>query len=167
MDKDFSFRNFQFSEIVNQFNEFLSLLKTLRNGSLPQIILTVSPVPLTATATAKHVLLASNYSKAVLRAAAGQLEMEHLNIDYFPSYEIITNPASRGIFYDNNLRTINSVGVKTVMDVFFKNHPPVFAADPKEQSSLNMLLENNENQTPQSFYSQAQCDDAILEAFIK
>jgi hypothetical protein len=167
MNEDFSFINFRFNEIVNQFNEFLNLLKTLRNGSLPQIILTVSPVPLTATGTAKHILPANNYSKSVLRAAAGQLEMENLNIDYFPSYEIITNPASRGIFYSSNLRTINSLGVKTVMEIFFKNHPPVLTSIPEGQANVNALMENHSNQYPESIYEQALCDEAILEAFSK
>lgn len=167
MNKEFSFKNFQFNEVVNQFNEFLELLKILRNGSLPKIILTVSPVPLTATATSKHILQANSYSKGILRAAAGQLELEHSNIDYFPSYEIITNPSSRGIFYENNLRNINSAGVKTVMEVFFKHHPPVHNMNTEGLISQNSVGENHSNQTTEASLEEAQCEDAILEAFSK
>ena len=43
---------------------------------LPQrekCIISVSPVPLIATATNQHALVANTYSKSVLRAAAGEL----------------------------------------------------------------------------------------------
>ena len=42
-----------------------------------RLLLTVSPVPLTATATGRHALTATTYSKSVLRAVAGQLAAEH------------------------------------------------------------------------------------------
>src|SRR5689334_16646909 len=41
-----------------------------------KLILTVSPVPLVATATHEHVLLASTFSKSVLRTACGIFQQE-------------------------------------------------------------------------------------------
>jgi hypothetical protein len=60
-----------------------------------------------------------------LRAAAGQLYESKADIDYFPSFEIIGTPWSRGFFYDSNLRTVNPGGVEAVMRVFFDQHPPL------------------------------------------
>lgn len=85
-------------------------------------ILTVSPVPLTVTASGSHVLQATTHSKAVLRAAAGELSATDPLTDYFPSYEIITGTAFAGLFYDDNLRTVTTEGVQTVMNLFFAAH---------------------------------------------
>lgn len=54
-----------------------------------RMILTVSPVPLTATFTPNDVAVANAYSKAVLRAAAEALVAEQSHIEYFPSYESV------------------------------------------------------------------------------
>ena len=35
-------------------------------------------------------LTANSYSKSLLRTVAGQLAQEHRDVDYFPSYELIT-----------------------------------------------------------------------------
>ncbi len=60
-----------------------------------RFLVTVSPVPLTATASGEHVEVATCYSKAVLRAACGMLVARHPDVDYFPSFEIITSQTAR------------------------------------------------------------------------
>lgn len=84
-----------------------------------QILLTVSPVPLTATKSDMHVLVATSHSKSILRAVAGQLAQEVPYVDYFPSYEIITSPAMQGVFFEPNKRSVTRQGVSFVMDHFF------------------------------------------------
>ena len=83
-----------------------------------RFLLTVSPVPLTATASGDHVLAATTYSKSVLRAVAGRSAKKE-GVDYFPSYEIITGTPFRGMFYAANLREVTSRGVAHVMTQFF------------------------------------------------
>lgn len=83
-----------------------------------RVLLTVSPVPLTATASGAHVLVATSQSKALLRAVAGALA-DDPRIDYFPSYEIITAPPFRGMFFAPNQRSIAEAGVAFVMEQFF------------------------------------------------
>jgi len=122
------FRNFTAAEIREDFEKFLTLLK--QHNPDVRIILTVSPVPLTATASDRHVLLATMYSKSVLRAVAGELADTHANIDYFPSYEIIASPWSKGFFYESNMRSVNLGGVAAVMRVFFDQHGKATAARP-------------------------------------
>ena len=85
-----------------------------------KILLTVSPVPLTATATGHHVLLATQYSKSVLRAVAGDLSEMAKDIDYFPSYEIIAAPPTRAQFFAPNMRSVAPEGVALVMEHFFR-----------------------------------------------
>jgi hypothetical protein len=87
-----------------------------------KIVLTVSPVPLVATAQpGEHVLSATTYSKAVLRAAAGAVSARFANVHYFPAYEIITGNYNRGAYYAADLRSIREEGVEHVMQVFMRH----------------------------------------------
>ncbi|WP_088708449.1 GSCFA domain-containing protein [Noviherbaspirillum denitrificans] len=110
------FHNFTFEEIYADLDYTFSELRRL-NPDL-RFLLTVSPVPLTATATQNHVLVATTYSKSVLRAVAGTLTDRYADVDYFPSYEIITAPPFEGRFFDQNRRTVTSEGVAFVMRQF-------------------------------------------------
>ncbi len=53
-------------------------------------------------------------------------------MDYFPSYEIITGNFSRGAYYENDLREVNSRGVAHAMRIFLEHYPSV-AANPKRE----------------------------------
>ena len=83
-----------------------------------RIILTVSPVPLTATASGLHVEVANSLSKSTLRAAAGMMTARHSDVDYMPSYEVITSANARGAYFDANNRTVSPAGIARVMDLF-------------------------------------------------
>lgn len=131
------FHNFDFVEVLDDLRASWDMLRDI-NPTL-RLILTVSPVPLTATASGAHVLAATSYSKAVLRAAASAFCAETPEADYFPSFEIVTNPAARGRFFQSNLRNVTTEGVTAVMDVFLDAHglsaeigapePPIDDAD--------------------------------------
>lgn len=111
------FHNFTVAEVHRDLRAVVALLRAA-NPRLT-VLLTVSPVPLTATATGAHALTATTYSKSVLRAAAGQLAQEHDHVDYFPSYELITGFPFRGVFFAPNLRAVTPAGVAFVMRHFF------------------------------------------------
>ena len=85
------------------------------------MILTVSPVPLVSTAELRHVLISTTLSQAVLRVACDVITRRHSHVAYFPSYEIITGPSSRGRYYDLDLRSIREAGVQHVMRCFFRH----------------------------------------------
>ena len=95
------------------------------------MLLTVSPVPMTATANDEHVLVASTHTKSVLRAVAGELAREEPAIDYFPSYEIITAPPFRASHFQPNMREVAPAGVEFVMSRFLGEavQPPPPGAD--------------------------------------
>ena len=84
-----------------------------------KFLLTVSPVPLTATMSGNHVLVATMESKSVLRAVAGSISRQFDFVDYFPSYEIINGTPFRGTFFEPNQRSVKPAGVAHVMDSFF------------------------------------------------
>lgn len=114
---DHIFHNFNEQEVVRDISEALDGLRKL-NPAL-KLLLTVSPVPLTATASGQHVLTANTYSKSVLRSAAGRLAQTMEEVDYFPSYELIATPPFRGRFFEKNMRSVTLEGVAFVMSQFF------------------------------------------------
>jgi len=159
-----AFKNFGFVEVLRAFRQFERLVTKLRGGTPFKILLTVSPVPLTATASGRHVLQATTYSKAVLRAVAGELSGQD-NIDYFPSYEIVTNQAARALFYEGNLRSVRPEGVATVMNTFFAEHG--LAAVAARRSRLRARREEVGDGPEPAVEKDVQCEEAMLEAFNK
>lgn len=112
------FVNFGVVDIVKDLEEFLQELHAINLEA--RVILTVSPVPLAATAESRHVWTSTTASKAILRVAAEQVSGSG-SIVYFPSYEVITNPAARGAYFEEDLRTISEIGIDHVMCLFFKH----------------------------------------------
>lgn len=139
-----------------------------------QFILTVSPVPLTATASGEHVLTASHYSKSVLRAVAGQLKAMR-RIDYFPSYEIITHPAFHGMFYQPNQRTVDPKGVEFVMNHFFNDQQRTFSKTTVRKGPWGAMHVKSTPLYRQNFHQvhfddepaedDIRCEEEILNAF--
>ena len=135
-------RNLRYGEVLTDMAAFWDRLRSVNPKA--RMLLTVSPVPLTATATDHHVLVATTYSKSVLRAVAGELTEEHADISYFPSYEIIASHPARGMFFDPNLRSVNATGVNTVMNHFFSGElGRVFSAVSKdaEEDELSLICD--------------------------
>jgi hypothetical protein len=139
----------------------LGLLR--RMNAEVRLLLTVSPVPLTATASGQHVLPATMRSKAVLRAVAAELAEDEPAADYFPSYEIIAGPPARSCFYEPNLRGVVAEGVGLVMRHFFagldltgpaRHAAEAAAAAARAQAEAGAAAEEA-----------LVCDEAVLEAY--
>jgi hypothetical protein len=154
------FMNFGFQDVVDDFLEFRRLVHS-RQRSKCRFLLTVSPVPLTATASDRHVMVATVHSKSILRAAAGELSSRYDDIDYFPSYEIVTNPWSKAMFYEENLRSVRPEAVAAVMDTFFRVH----LGDAYVASSQMQPPVKSDTPRPRDFSEDVICEEAILEAF--
>lgn len=118
----YEFRNFTFCEIISDLELFYRGLHEINPSC--KLMLTVSPVSLAATATGDHVAVATMYSKSILRAVAGEMHQKYGDVDYFPSYEIIASPATRGIYLAPDRRSVEDVGVQAVMRYFFAAHCP-------------------------------------------
>jgi tetratricopeptide (TPR) repeat protein len=143
-----SLRNFGYMDVKSDLNEFVRLVKDI-NPRL-KMLMTVSPVPLMATATEENVVVATTYSKSVLRAVAGEIACENDWADYFPSFEIISSHVMRGRFYDADLRTVSEHGVDHVMKQFFAQHRP-----------LESIAVQEATEPEQDII----CDEELIEAF--
>ncbi|MEP0177283.1 MAG: GSCFA domain-containing protein [Paraglaciecola sp.] len=116
----YEFYNQTASDVVQDMTIFIDKLKEI--NSKAKVVLTVSPVPLMATAQENaHVLQATTYSKSVLRVAAEELRNKYEFVHYFPSFEIITGNFNRGKYYAKDLRNVIEPGVLHVMRLFLKH----------------------------------------------
>lgn len=136
-----------------------------------RFLLTVSPVPLTATASGAHVLPATIYSKSVLRTAAGELAEDHGDIDYFPSYEIVSSHPSGGQFFEANMRAVHPRGVRKVMGAFLAAQQADAALTPHQIKRAKRLARLAAEDTAKRDLENAAhgliCEEELLEAFNK
>jgi hypothetical protein len=162
----YEFKNFTFTEILNDFNEFKQLLHSKQDtASRAKILLTVSPVPLTATYTGNHVLCATTYSKSVLRSVAGEIAQEDPDVDYFPSFEIINNCWSRAIFYENNMRSISKEGVDAAMNIFLCEHGLIPVTEEQKVHFKSMSKHTGSGDYGQ--FDDIVCEEVLVEGFLK
>jgi hypothetical protein len=114
------FRNLSYAELLADLERVLALMQ--RRNPQARLLLTVSPVPLAATATRRHVVAATTHSKSLLRAVAERMRDKYDSVDYMPAYEIITSPLSQGRYFMPDGRNVSEAGVARVMECFFSAH---------------------------------------------
>jgi hypothetical protein len=141
------FCNFTHAAILQDAETFISLVRA-RNPAA-KFLLTVSPVPLAATASEQHVLLATVYSKSVLRAVCGELQSRDY-VDYFPSYEMAAAHPFKARFFETNMRSVSADGVSQIMNAFFTSHG-IATSEHKEQAKPEEV--------------DTVCEEVVLEAF--
>lgn len=94
-------------------------LKALRPDL--RFIVTVSPVPMAATFTGVDVVVANTLSKSTLRAAANAFVRAHDDVDYFPSYEIVTHSPRDFAYGEDRLHVTDRI-VGPVTDTFTRTY---------------------------------------------
>ena len=145
--------NMSVLECISGLQEFSKLLRGI--NPMVKIILTVSPVPLAATHSGKHVLTATFSSKSKLRAAAELISESDKNVDYFPSFEIIQGLAQSGRYFEHNLREVRANGVDHVMRIFFDRYFLKIA-------KIAVGLDSNPVSEQELKNSQVLCDEDIF-----
>lgn len=163
VNQDFIFVRDTLSETILRVRELNPTIKFL---------FTVSPVPLTATKSGNHVLVATMESKSVLRAVAGTLQREHEFVDYFPSYEIINSTPFRGTFFESNQRNVNPAGVDHVMNMFFSCLDAKFGSRRKRRRKGVAGRRQSSRKIPKDGSTidskkDAACDEELLDAFAR
>lgn len=154
------FVNYSYPDTLNDLSSAIASLRKINPDV--HILLTVSPVPLTATAEDTHVLLSTTYSKSTLRAVAGDLARSDARIDYFPSYEIIAAPPTRGIFYEQNMRSVAKAGVDLVMTHFFKG---LVMSAPAKHGTIDASPTRRELEQKRMDDEDLVCEELILDRF--
>ncbi|RTR39310.1 hypothetical protein EKG38_10400 [Shewanella canadensis] len=157
-DSRYSFYNFGYEEIRTDLEKISTRLKAI-NPDI-KIILTVSPVPLTATATNKHIMVANQHSKSILRTVAGFLCDNRTDFHYFPSYEIITVPCSGDFRFESNLRSVTPTAVNYVM----RHFGSVLGAQPESTPAQEASQKIEAIEVTTSDNDEVVCDEEMLEA---
>lgn len=155
----FEFVNFRYNDVLSDFRKVRDIIR--KYNPKAKFIVTVSPVPLTATAARQHVEVASCYSKSVLRAVCGALYETHVYMDYFPSYEVITTQTAHGENFLSNYRTVRPEGVDRAMGLFLHGYnitPRKIVTPPDDPVRATAADDAADDLV---------CEDALLDAFAK
>ena len=155
------FVNYRTAAIREALDNSLALLQMM-NPAI-HLLLTVSPVPLTATASGAHVLVATMRSKSVLRAVAGEMAEDEPSVDYFPSYEIISGAPTRAAFFEPNLRSVVPQGVEVVMGHFFRGLH--LAGHARHGAEAEVDVARNRAIADDIRHEALLCEEAALEAY--
>ena len=152
------FQNFSYPEVLSDLLNWCQRVREMNSNV--RILLTVSPVPLNATYMPRNVWTSTTYSKAVLRAVAGDAATELSYVDYFPSYEIVTSPQAHGRYFEDDLREVTSVGVKHVMRVFDRHYVlRDGTSDPREPTQVRTASKMSDGQKVSDVF----CDEEFLD----
>jgi len=155
----YEFYNQPVEDVIGDLSLFVEALKALNPEA--QIIFTVSPVPLMATAQpGAHVLTATTYSKSVLRVAADTMSQRYDHIHYFPSYEIITGAFNHGAYYAPDLRNVVETGVNHVMRLFMAHVTD--SATPQATPAERVAPSSSRFAMAQQFV-EVECDEVALD----
>jgi hypothetical protein len=156
--------NLTVDEVVDDLTAFVDILRAT-NPSL-RFIVTVSPVPLVATATKEHVVTASMRSKSILRVAADRFADQVPSCRYFPSYEIIAGPQAPHDYFEDDRRNVSERGVSVVMHTLLGKligqasgpsiRPPGFGTEVSGSRSRESTLSQR--------VVSAECDEVLAES---
>lgn len=154
----YEFSNFDVTQTIADLSNFIEILNS--NNPKIKFLLSVSPVPLVATATKSHVLEATTYSKAVLRVAANEVTKLFKNVFYFPAYEIITGPQAPDEFFETDKRNVSKLGVEVVMRALLESNglkSPNLKSTDVEKSRSESIVEASHK------ISYRECDELFLD----
>jgi len=163
-EKKHEFKNFSVEEITEDLTKFIELLR--ESNPKVRFIITVSPVPLVATATQSHVLLASTYSKSVLRVVAEQVSSQLKDVSYFPAFEIITGPQAPFEYFESDRRNVSEIGVAEVMNSLLQGltaskskviDPPAETKQMTKSRAGKLISEISRR------IARAECDEAMMD----
>lgn len=126
------------AENLAELEEIRRLLHSLSPGV--QIVVTVSPVPMSETFSGHDVVIANMYSKSTLRAAAEQFAQAHADVDYFPSYDIVAS-SPRLKAYEADCLHVSDETVGRVIQCFLRLYLGL-EREPPEFSELAYLEAN-------------------------
>jgi len=140
---------FTTSSVLNVLEE-LGATRSLLHEINPnlRLILSVSPVPLVATLRDMHVLSAAVHSKSVLHAAAVEFAGAHSNVDYFPSYELVSGPLAGPSRFDTGQRNVKLSTVDMVMAHFFATADTAPAPPPPKP-----IAQSDHNDCDEAYYA--------------
>ncbi len=108
---------FEVLEVNESFELLAKSISSVMTAGVKNVLVTVSPVPLQTTFSGRDAVVANSYSKSVLRTVADMLVGEFGDqLDYYPSYEIVTS-GGLSSYYEDNVHVLPEVVTGIVDDL--------------------------------------------------
>lgn len=157
------FLNLGVDDVVTDMTEFLERLHSVNPSA--RVILTVSPVPLVATAEKRHVMVSTIVSKSVLRVACDALTRGRSDFAYFPSYEIVAGGFAGRDYFAADRRSVTQEGVAHVMRVFDRHFVKRGLAEEALRRTMRALTPGKADSgaDPVAAAMKVMCDEEALE----
>lgn len=135
----------RYSLVITDVEQNLTELENIRAmlkmlNPAVKMIVTVSPVPMGATFSGVDVAIANTRSKSVLRVAAEQFSQCYNDVDYFPSYDIVTLAPRSEAYGVDCLHVANAV-VGKIMSLFLASYVGI-DGEPLTFTELGYLAAN-------------------------
>ncbi|MEE8451076.1 MAG: GSCFA domain-containing protein [Thermoguttaceae bacterium] len=108
--------------VAEMLDDLRRIRAVLREHTAARIILTVSPIPLSATMTRLDIRIANTESKSRIRAAVSQFVESFPDVHYFHSYEIVTMADSLGDFMKKDGRHLHRHAVEYIVGQFLRTY---------------------------------------------
>ena len=121
-----------------------------------RFVVTVSPVPLVATATGKHAAVASLESKSILRAAVAEAQRQDHDIEYFPSYELLMGWQTPPGCWERDMRTVTKFGLDYVMSTLLPD---------ESSSAVERVAPEADAAALSKLVTEVECEEAQYEKF--
>ena len=125
--------NLDVAENVRYLTEFLRELRSINPSA--KVIFSVSPVAVAATLDAPHVMRASAYTKAVLRAAVETVVRDDAGTDYFASFELFSYARCAAALLEPDGRHVSPAGVERAMRMFYRHFLAADAPEPAQPAA--------------------------------
>lgn len=116
----FEYHTLSYDDIYDALCKIHTLLQE-KCENPPKMLCTVSPVPLQTTFRTQDVLVANAYSKSVQRAAVDAFCIDK-EVDYFPSYELVTLSDTRFAWIDHDFRHVRQETIDRIMAQVLKTY---------------------------------------------
>lgn len=115
----FEFIDFGYDDIYAELVRTIEIIKD-RRGPEVKFVISVSPVP-SSTFSDRDIVEASVGSKSTLRTAAESVSRKFENVDYFPSYEMVTL-SPRGLAWKEDAVHVQRDMVRLVTQTFIDHY---------------------------------------------
>ncbi|UDM53335.1 GSCFA domain-containing protein [Cupriavidus sp. MP-37] len=116
----YSFQNMSASQVRECLHNIVGEVREITNNRA-KVIFTVSPVPLHGTFTERDVIVANQYSKATLLTSAIEVAGDYEFVDYFPSYEVVSNSPRNTTWEEDGVHVRPAV-VAQIMKTFISEY---------------------------------------------
>ncbi len=104
-----------FAENYANLKRTIEIIGTINQRA--KIVISVSPVPLARSFSGMDIYVANQLSKSTLRAAVGEVCREFPDVNYFPSYEMVTG-LGHAAFETQDSRHIRRSVVEKIIEIF-------------------------------------------------